>query len=268
MGLLSSDPGSPPATTSELRGAGIAFVAVCMVAFEGTWLRLLQRDGVPLETYQFWICSGKGLVQLAFVVPNTYRARQRPQTRAGWFCVGIAWFAGFATTGLLHYAGRSTTAAEMFGIFYTFPLFCGAFGSCLLGEHMPAGSWAAFAIVVCCMAPIIFHAAMKPPRVVEPTNPRHHSSFMGDLMALVASIAFAAYLTASRFMTMHAPAVPMALALCGGMLTAAFAQLPLVISFGQSLMLPGLPSSCNQSNGCLSPRFRWSSAPATGPPIG
>ena len=81
MGLLSSDPGSPPATTSELRGAGIAFVAVVMVAFEGTWLRLLQRDGVPLETYQFWICSGKGLVQLAFVVPNTYRARQQHHCR-------------------------------------------------------------------------------------------------------------------------------------------------------------------------------------------
>ena len=227
----------PAGKEQKAVGAAVAFLAVLMVAFEGTMLRYIQGQGVECEIFQFWVCSGKGLVQLAFVLGQKRGSPcwVAPISPVGWLCLGVSAFAGFATTELLQAAGRQTTAIEMFGIFYMYPLFCAALAALLLREQMPLASWMTFAFVLACLLPMLWHAAFVPPPMnADGTNPQHLSSLSGDLLALLASVSFGAHLVASRFMSVHAPRVPVPLALCGGMIAGALVQCPKLVLSGRS----------------------------------
>ena len=241
-------------------GAAVAFAAVIIMAFEGTMLRLLQLRRVPTETFLFFSCLGKGLVQLTFA--NCFLLNQMqqqvdgavvhslPRTRRGWICYATSWCAGFCTSALLQLSGCLTTAVENFSIFYTYPLFGSALAVVVLNDELPYATCVTFALVMACLVPIIVHAAFVVPQSTtnhtwSSADPRHESSLLGDVLALVAAVAFGAHLVGTRFMAQNEPAVLMAMALGGGMITGALVQLPFVIANHGSLhalLLPGVDS--------------------------
>ena len=231
-------------------GIGLAWIAVLCCAPEGILMRASQvahrkgsrHDFIHHGTYVFWVCLGKGIVQLALTnATSTEGGSYIPASNTGWLCAFLGVLGGVGAVGFYGYGNLLTTAVMSYTFYYSYSLWTALFAVLVQDTPVPVSTWIAMSLVTASLVGMFLDSVYG----YDPTTANikkhdgiHGPNVTGNILCLVAAVCLALYLNATVYVSKHKELshLPMTLYFgFGSILGALFIGIPLIISEGTSV---------------------------------